>query len=138
MLKTAYQIGLAQAFEDIDVSALIKEAQELGIPAEKTALLGSGLGKMLSSGIGSLGKGIGKALPWAAKNPALASAGVGSAVGALGAGMSGGDVGVGAIRGGLLGSFAPGMARGAGKFMMSGPAGSARAKFMKGIAQGAL
>ena len=142
MLKTAYQIGLAQALENIDVNALIKEARELGIPEEKVAFLGG----LLSKGIGALGKGIGKATTWGAANP-LAGSVAGHALGgaALGAGsaaLTGGDIGRGALIGGL-GGAGLGAAGGVSKipqwgnqfkgWMNAGPAGSARAKFMGGF-----
>ena len=66
MLKTAYQMGVQQAFQDGGLEELVKEAQNLGLDLEK-----------LGFGWGNIGSGLAKTMGWAAKNPFAANATVG-------------------------------------------------------------
>ena len=135
MLKTAYQIGLRQALQEGNISQLLKEAQELGIDVEKVAFGLAGLGRM-----GQLGQAVGKAVGWGAKHPMAARMAGGAAMGGGAAALTGGNVSQGMMLGGLGGAAVHGMGgkAGMGKWMMGGPAGGGRDRFMRGLAQGAL
>ena len=91
MLKTAYQLGIQRALDEINVNQLVKEAQELGIDVEKIAFLGTlaNVGKAALSGaktIGSAGLRAGKGLTTGIQRGLQQGEG---ALGALGRGASG-------------------------------------------------
>lgn len=129
MLKTAYQIGFGTAMREGNIGQLLKEAQELGIDLEKVAL-----------GLGSLGQMAGKAVGFGAKHPMMSRMAGGAALGGGAAGLTGGDVGQGMLLGGAGGAALHGLGgtAGMGKMMMGGGPQSGRARFMRGLAQGAL
>jgi hypothetical protein len=131
MLKTAYQLGVLRALQEENLSQndLQKFAQAFGLDFEKLAVGGI---------LGGLGKLTGKAVGLGAKHPWASHALGGAALGGAAAGLTGGNIGQGALLGGAggLGLKALGGTKGVGDWFMRGARGSGRRNFMEGLHKG--
>ena len=93
MLKQAYQLGVAMAYED---AGMTKEAF-----GGKLVSGLKGIGKTLTEGISANPAGE-KAMQWVMKNPLAAHMGAGAGIGGLGGAMFGDEGGM--MRGALMGA----------------------------------